>query len=95
MLTDTEIMAQVLAALSCVDFIIPFEEDTPVELIRAIRPDVFVKGGDYSRNKLPEAELVEELGGEVQLLPFLSDRSTTGTIERIYRLYNRQARKLA
>jgi D-beta-D-heptose 7-phosphate kinase / D-beta-D-heptose 1-phosphate adenosyltransferase len=74
---------QVLAALSCVDYIVPFEEDTPDELIRALRPDVFVKGGDYTRETLPETALVEGLGGEVRILPYIEDRSTTGVIERI------------
>ncbi|MCW5851873.1 MAG: D-glycero-beta-D-manno-heptose 1-phosphate adenylyltransferase [Anaerolineae bacterium] len=74
---------QVLAALSCVDHVVAFDEDTPTELIRIVRPDVFVKGGDYRRESLPEAPLVEELGGQVHLLPYLQDRSTTGIIERI------------
>jgi len=74
---------QVLAALSCVDHVVPFGEDTPSELIRLVRPDVFVKGGDYTRRTLPEAPLVESLGGEVRLLPYLEDHSTTGMIERI------------
>lgn len=73
----------VLAALSCVDFLVPFGEDTPHELIRAVRPAVFVKGGDYTRDRLPEAGLVEELGGEVRILSFVADRSTTGLIEKI------------
>ena len=72
-----------LSALSCIDHIVPFEEDTPVELIRSLRPDVFVKGGDYSRENLPEAPVVEQLGGTVQLLPYLEERSTTGMIEKI------------
>ncbi|MGE5655529.1 MAG: D-glycero-beta-D-manno-heptose 1-phosphate adenylyltransferase [Actinomycetota bacterium] len=75
---------QVLTALSCVDQIIAFDEDTPCNLIRAIRPDVFVKGGDYRREQLPEAPLVEELGGVVQILPYLKNRSTTRIIERIH-----------
>ncbi len=74
---------QVLAALSCVDHLIAFDEDTPHALIRVIRPDVFVKGGDYTRDRLPEAALVEELGGVVRILPFVESRSTTGLIERI------------
>jgi D-beta-D-heptose 7-phosphate kinase/D-beta-D-heptose 1-phosphate adenosyltransferase len=74
---------QVLAALSCVDLAVPFDEDTPHDLIRAVRPAVFVKGGDYTRDRLPEAGLVEELGGEVRILSFVADRSTTGLIERI------------
>jgi D-beta-D-heptose 7-phosphate kinase / D-beta-D-heptose 1-phosphate adenosyltransferase len=75
--------AQVLAALSCVDHVAPFDEDTPEALIRCVRPHVFVKGGDYAREQLPEAPLVEALGGEVRILPFLEDRSTTGIIDRI------------
>ena len=78
---------QVLAALSCVDHVVPFGEDTPHELIRVVRPDIFVKGGDYTRATLPEAPLVEELGGTVEILPFLADRSTTDVIARIRRAY--------
>jgi D-beta-D-heptose 7-phosphate kinase/D-beta-D-heptose 1-phosphate adenosyltransferase len=75
--------AQVLAALSCVDHLIGFEEETPVQLIRALRPDVFVKGGDYTRASLPEAPVVEQLGGVVRILPYLADRSTSSIIARI------------
>lgn len=77
----------VMAALSCVDAVAPFDDDTPVELIRLVRPDVFVKGGDYTRESLPEARVVEEHGGEVHILPYLEDRSTTGIIERIRAAY--------
>ncbi|HXF71216.1 MAG TPA: D-glycero-beta-D-manno-heptose 1-phosphate adenylyltransferase [Actinomycetota bacterium] len=75
--------AEVLAALSCIDHIVAFHEDAPFELIRAIRPDVYVKGGDYARERLPEAALVEALGGRVEILPYVEDRSTTGLIDRI------------
>ncbi len=75
---------EVLAALSCVDHLIPFEEDTPERLIEALRPDVFVKGGDYTLDRLPEASLVQRLGGVVRILPFVADRSTTRIIERIW-----------
>jgi D-beta-D-heptose 7-phosphate kinase / D-beta-D-heptose 1-phosphate adenosyltransferase len=74
---------EVLEALSCIDLVVPFEEDTPDRLVRVIRPDVFVKGGDYTRESLPEAPLVESLGGTVQILPYIEDRSTTGVIERV------------
>jgi D-beta-D-heptose 7-phosphate kinase/D-beta-D-heptose 1-phosphate adenosyltransferase len=74
----------VLAALRFVDHLVPFDEDTPHELIRLVRPDVFVKGGDYTRERLPEASLVEELGGVVRILPLVEDRSTTGLIARIH-----------
>jgi D-beta-D-heptose 7-phosphate kinase/D-beta-D-heptose 1-phosphate adenosyltransferase len=82
-INSLEDRAQVLAALSCVDHIVPFAEDTPCELIRAIRPHVFVKGGDYTRERLPEAGVVEAVGGRVQLLPYLEERSTSGLIDRI------------
>jgi D-beta-D-heptose 7-phosphate kinase/D-beta-D-heptose 1-phosphate adenosyltransferase len=74
---------QVLAALSCVDHVIPFDEDTPHNLLRVVRPHVFAKGGDYTRDSLPEASLVEALGGAVHILPYLADRSTTDIIARI------------
>ncbi|HSL76444.1 MAG TPA: D-glycero-beta-D-manno-heptose 1-phosphate adenylyltransferase [Candidatus Limnocylindrales bacterium] len=72
----------VLEALSCVDNVVAFDTDTPEQLIEAVRPDVFAKGGDYSRESLPEAGLVERLGGSVQILPLVDDRSTTGIIRR-------------
>jgi D-beta-D-heptose 7-phosphate kinase/D-beta-D-heptose 1-phosphate adenosyltransferase len=75
--------AHVLAALSCIDHIVAFDEDTPVDLIERIRPDVFVKGGDYRPDMLPEAATVEALGGVVHILPYVEDRSTTGIIEHI------------
>ncbi|WP_337176195.1 D-glycero-beta-D-manno-heptose 1-phosphate adenylyltransferase [Paludisphaera sp.] len=78
---------QVLTALSCVDHVVSFDEDTPHALIRVVRPDVFVKGGDYTRESLPEAGLVEELGGVVRIMPFLADRSTTDIIDKIRRAY--------
>lgn len=82
-INSLEDRAQVLAALSCVDHIIPFGEDAPDALIRVIRPEIYVKGGDYSIEQLPEAALVSKLGGEVHILPYVQDHSTTGIIERI------------
>jgi D-beta-D-heptose 7-phosphate kinase/D-beta-D-heptose 1-phosphate adenosyltransferase len=72
-----------LAALPFVDFIVPLPGDNPIELIKEIRPDVFVKGGDYMDQDLPEVAVVEELGGEVRILPFHNGYSTTQLIERI------------
>jgi D-beta-D-heptose 7-phosphate kinase / D-beta-D-heptose 1-phosphate adenosyltransferase len=74
---------QVLTALSCIDYMIAFDEDTPVQIIEAIRPDVYVKGGDYTRETLPEVPLVEALGGVVEILPYLPEHSTTIMIQRI------------
>ena len=82
-INSLEDRVQVLGALSCIDHLVSFAEDTPEELIRVVRPDVFVKGGDYTHDTLPEAPLVEALGGSVQILPYVEDRSTTGMIERI------------
>jgi D-beta-D-heptose 7-phosphate kinase/D-beta-D-heptose 1-phosphate adenosyltransferase len=73
----------VLAALSCIDFIVPFDEATPEALIRELQPDIFVKGGDYTLGMLPEAAVVEEFGGEVRILPYVDERSTTAIIDRI------------
>jgi D-beta-D-heptose 7-phosphate kinase/D-beta-D-heptose 1-phosphate adenosyltransferase len=81
-LNPLEDRLQVLAALSCVDHVIAFDEDTPVELVEALRPDVFTKGGDYTRESLLETEAVERNGGTVMILPYVVDRSTTRLITR-------------
>ncbi|WP_344481344.1 D-glycero-beta-D-manno-heptose 1-phosphate adenylyltransferase [Nonomuraea monospora] len=73
----------VLAALNDVDYVTPFEEDTPERLIRMMRPELYVKGGDYTAEMLPEAPLVRALGGEVRMLGYLPDRSTTAIIGRM------------
>jgi D-beta-D-heptose 7-phosphate kinase/D-beta-D-heptose 1-phosphate adenosyltransferase len=82
-INSLEDRVQVLAALACVDYLIAFHEDTCIGLVQALRPHVFVKGGDYTRDTLPEALAVEAAGGAVHVLPYLSDRSTTGLIQRI------------
>ena len=74
---------ELVASLGCVDHVLAFAEATPAALIEAVRPDVFVKGGDYTRSALPEAALVERLGGRVVLLDYLEGYSTTGVIARI------------
>ncbi|WP_454195685.1 D-glycero-beta-D-manno-heptose 1-phosphate adenylyltransferase [Nocardia sp. Marseille-Q1738] len=73
----------VLAALGCVDHVTIFDEDTPVGLLRATEPDVYVKGGDYRIELLPETPIVRGYGGEVRVLGYLADRSTSAVIERI------------
>ncbi|OKH46779.1 hypothetical protein NIES2130_36485 [Scytonema sp. HK-05] len=74
---------QVLAALDCVDYLIAFEEDSPSNLIRKLCPDIYVKGGDYTKETLPETPVVEEYGGVIEFLPFVENRSTTKIIKRI------------
>jgi rfaE bifunctional protein nucleotidyltransferase chain/domain len=78
--------AELLAALACVDYVVLFGDATATCLVAAIQPDVYVKGGDYTRGELPEAPIVEALGGEVRILPYLLHHSTTATIERIREL---------
>lgn len=72
-----------LAALQSVDYVIPFSEDTPLELITAIRPHIIVKGGDYTPDQMIGADLVQGYGGEVVILPFKEGYSSTGLIEKI------------
>jgi rfaE bifunctional protein nucleotidyltransferase chain/domain len=75
--------ARVLAALTCVDRVVLFDEDTPLELITALQPDVLVKGGDYKLEEIVGREVVEARGGQVLALPFVPGYSTTALIERI------------
>jgi rfaE bifunctional protein nucleotidyltransferase chain/domain/rfaE bifunctional protein kinase chain/domain len=74
--------ARVLTALGCVDAVAVFEEDTPEELLRAIRPHIWAKGADYGVEDLPEAPLLESWGGRVVLFPYLDGRSTTALTVR-------------
>ena len=74
-----------LHALASVDYLVAFEGDTPEDLIRQLQPDVYVKGGDYTEDQLPEAAIVREAGGEVVLLDYLAGRSTTSIVQRIRR----------
>ena len=80
-LIPAEDRARVLEALAPVDAVVVFEEDTPTEAIRRIRPDVWAKGGDYAGAELPEAALLREWGGQSVVLPYLSGRSTTRIVE--------------
>jgi len=75
--------AHLLTALSAVDYVVIFEEDTPLELIRAIRPDVLTKGADYTVDTVVGHELLADWGGTVELLPLKEDRSTSDIINRI------------
>ena len=73
----------VLAALAAVDAVTVFEEDTPLELIRMLRPDVIVKGGDYVPDTVVGAAEVRDRGGQVVIIPLTPGHSTTSTIERL------------
>jgi D-beta-D-heptose 7-phosphate kinase/D-beta-D-heptose 1-phosphate adenosyltransferase len=72
--------AAILSALECVDLVVAFDEDTPLELIRALKPAVLVKGGDYSPQDVVGRNVVEEWGGHVEIVPVLDGKSTTGIL---------------
>jgi len=78
--------AQMLAALACVDAVVIFDEDTPVSLIRLLRPDIHIKGSDYAGKEIPEREVVESYGGEVEFVDLKPGWSTTSFLERLHRL---------
>ena len=82
-IVSEEDRAEVLDALRAVDVVTIFDEPTAEELIRLIRPDVYVKGGDYTIDTLPEAKIVQAAGGRVEFIPFVDGHSTTSVIEKI------------
>jgi rfaE bifunctional protein nucleotidyltransferase chain/domain len=75
--------AEMMCALGFIDYVVIFEEDTPIELIKKIRPDVLVKGGDYSNEYVVGTKEVEERGGKLVLFPFVEGKSTTNIIRKI------------
>lgn len=86
-INDQASRARVLQALGCVDYVVIFDEDTPLELIRQVQPDVLVKGGDWPVEKIVGREVVQGRGGRVLSLDVLPGHSTTGIIERIVGLH--------
>lgn len=75
--------AEVLSAVRHVDHIIPFSEDTPFNLIKALKPDVLVKGGDWKEEEVVGADLVKAEGGRVVIVPYLEGYSTTDLLRKI------------
>jgi D-beta-D-heptose 7-phosphate kinase/D-beta-D-heptose 1-phosphate adenosyltransferase len=88
-LQDQQSRAEVLAALEAVDMIVVFDEDTPIELIQRVKPDVLIKGADYRIEEVVGRELVESAGGRIVLVPLLPGHSTTGLVERQLRSVKR------
>ena len=82
-LNNEEDRAIMMAALGCVDLVTWFDEDTPVQLLGELRPDIYVKGGDYDMGKLAEARLIEGWGGRALAIPFVDGYSTTRLVKRI------------
>jgi D-beta-D-heptose 7-phosphate kinase/D-beta-D-heptose 1-phosphate adenosyltransferase len=89
-LIDQEERAHILAALDCIDYVVIFDEDTPLELISALRPHVLVKGGDYTPEGVVGKETVESYGGRVELIQFVDGRSTSNIIEKILQQYREE-----
>ena len=75
--------AEILASLSCVDFVSVFNEDTAEKFIEIVKPDIYVKGGEYDLDILPEAKVVKKYGGQIFLVPMIPDISTTKLLEKI------------
>ncbi len=75
--------AEILAAMECVDYVVSFDQDTPLALIERLRPDVLVKGGDWPVERIVGREVVERSGGRVATIPYLEGASTSTLIERI------------
>ena len=75
--------AYLVAGLECVDLVVLFDADTPLETVKALRPNIIVKGGDYDRDSIVGAREVESWGGEVIVVPLTEGHSTTSIIERL------------
>jgi rfaE bifunctional protein nucleotidyltransferase chain/domain len=83
---DETTRAKQLAALESVDFVSVFDEDTPVEWLRVVRPHIHVKGGDYEGKDIPESGLVEEWGGRFETVAMEKGYSTTDLIEKLSKM---------
>jgi len=75
--------AEILCALSCVDSVVLFDEDSPRNLLDEIKPDVHTKGADYNTESLPEADVILKNGGRLEFIEFVEGKSTTNTIEKM------------
>jgi D-beta-D-heptose 7-phosphate kinase/D-beta-D-heptose 1-phosphate adenosyltransferase len=85
--------ARLMAALRCVDYIVIYDDDSPVELIRQLAPDIYAKGGDYNIDTInqPERRLMESLGGRIELLPGVPGISTSVIIKNVLKAYSNEA----
>lgn len=75
--------AEILCALSCVDFVVMFDENSPRTLLDEIKPNVHTKGADYTAETLPEADVIFKNGGKLEFIEFVKGKSTTNTIEKM------------
>ena len=86
-LTPLKSREYILDNLKPVDIVIPFDEETPIKLIKIIKPPVHVKGGDYKDEDLPESKVIREYGGIIKIIPLTKGFSTTNTIRKILKRY--------
>jgi len=86
---NEKIRAELVAALSCVDCVLIFDKDNPLEVIRFLLPDILVKGGDWSEEEIIGADVVKKAGGEVKVIPYITGFSTTDIIKKIRNHHNR------
>lgn len=75
--------AEILCALSCVDYVVMFDENSPAALLDEIKPDVYTKGADYTMETLPEADIMRKNGTRVEFISFVEGKSTTNIIKKI------------
>lgn len=75
--------AEILCALSCVDYVVLFDEDSPRNLLDEIKPDVYTKGADYTMETLPEADIMRKNNTKVEFIEFVAGKSTTNIIEKM------------
>lgn len=87
-LISEEERAHILAALYCIDYVTIFDEDTPLELIKALKPQILVKGGDYSLDGVVGRDVVEQYGGRVELVSFVDGKSTSNIIDKVLERYS-------
>jgi rfaE bifunctional protein nucleotidyltransferase chain/domain len=85
-INNESIRARMLAALAFVDAVIAFDEETPLELIRLVKPDILIKGNDYSIENIAGSDFVMEIGGKVETIKLLEGYSTTALIEKIKKI---------
>lgn len=79
-----------IAALSSVDFVLLFNEDTPLKLIKALKPDILIKGADWSKEKIVGADFVQSYGGKVETVKLVKNRSTSALIKKIVKDFSKE-----
>jgi rfaE bifunctional protein nucleotidyltransferase chain/domain len=86
-INDEKTRTYILASFFFVDYVITFEEENPIKLIKKLKPNVHIKGGDYKKEDLIEYHILKTIGANIKILPYQSGYSTTNIIEKIKKLY--------